>query len=67
MQYTVSEESAKDAKELQIGVVKEGGEVKKSCMSIQEHRLVHIREKLPREEMEYRAKMRKPLQPVITG
>lgn len=67
MQYTVSEEAAKDAREFEVGVLKEGKESKKSCLSIQEHRLVHVREKLPREEMEYRAKMRKPLQPVIVG
>jgi hypothetical protein len=67
MQYTASEEAARDARELGMREVKEGEESqKKSCLSIQEHRLVHVREKLPREEMEYRAKMR-PMQPVITG
>lgn len=65
MQYTVSEEAAKDAKEFECAPVKEGDA--KTCMSIQEHRLVHVREKLPREELEYRAKMRKPMQPVIVG
>jgi hypothetical protein len=67
MQYTVSEEAAKDAKEFEVPAVKEGEEKTRICMSIQEHRLVHVREKLPREELEYRAKMRKPMQPVITG
>ena len=69
MQYTVSEEAAKDAREFEVAAdaEKEGQEKNKSCMNIQDHRLVHVREKLPREEMEYRAKMRKPLQPVITG
>ena len=65
-QYTASDEAAKDAKEVTVRSGR-GEEKTKSCMSIQEHRLVHIREKLPREELEYRAKMRKPVQPVIVG
>jgi len=65
MQYTCSDEAAKDATSYEVP--KKEGEEKKTCMSIQDHRLVHVREKLPREELEYRAKMRKPMQPVITG
>ena len=66
-QYTTSDEAAKDTKEYEVPFRKEGEEKTKCCMSIQEHRLVHVREKLPREELEYRAKMRKPMQSVIVG
>jgi hypothetical protein len=64
MQYSASEAAAKDAIRYE-DVGKEGKESKKSCLSIQEHRLVHVKEKLPREELEYRTKMRKPMQVIV--
>jgi hypothetical protein len=67
MQYTVSEEAAKDARKNECTPAKEGKEQSKCFMSIQDHRLVHFQEKLPPEELEYRALMRKPMQAVITG